>query len=766
MAYRMMLLLSLLAPFAAFPDAATSGNEPDKKNILVLASAESHGMVDSCQCEVEPGGGVAKRMTLVNRLRSRDTVLLLDAGGFSAGGIYDEYTQGRARDSIRTFHMIKSMSMMSYDAVAIGDDDLQYGAAWLAATALQERLPLVCANCFRKDGSLIVAPYHIVSKNGVRTGITAVCTQERLFTADTSVVIDKPETSLDRIWKKLCDSTDVQIILAHTGEELGTKLIKRYPECDVLVNGHRKTDARAGAISGSSLLLNFGFQAKKLSGSTVTFDGKVPSFSSPVWYEVSGNLPPATAVTDFLTASAAQPAQKNAYDLYIMSQCPYGIEALMSITGFFADTMNTNVRVWFIGTVEEDSSMISLHGQAEMDDEKYWLAMQALYPEWYREFIKMRSKGDKTSRECAATLKADLTKVDNWVTVNGNVELRLHYLRSMRQGIEGSPTLLVNNQPFTKKITSVNLYRIECEGSARGNKVCTSLPECVEDIDCSAKGKIGTCGNSGKCQFTDDSSFVFTVITAPHTIQHPEITTMQTTRELFPAATIQEFTIDSKEGKSFASRYALQKLPFYHFGENVAKTARFDRISEGFIKTVNGYTFKDGVVPSNYLLKRDKGKRHITIMIDPFFGGMGDIMGLLHENKDRAAISIRPLLYQEPAASQPGTLDQFRNEEALRWLILESISDTLFGKYIDAYVKQPGSSNWLRLCRDAGISPETIENKMTTSAALLDGHWKDMAPFSVKEPVAIIIDNAEIAVPGGVREFRAILQKLTHKRNQ
>jgi len=57
----------------------------------------------------------------------------------------------------------KGNGAMHYDAAAIGDDDLQYGGAWLARIANENKLPLVSANCEYAD-RMPVASRYILSK--------------------------------------------------------------------------------------------------------------------------------------------------------------------------------------------------------------------------------------------------------------------------------------------------------------------------------------------------------------------------------------------------------------------------------------------------------------------------------------------------------------------------------------------------------------------------------------------------------------------------
>jgi 2',3'-cyclic-nucleotide 2'-phosphodiesterase (5'-nucleotidase family) len=144
----------IMAIAALFPSAASVVNE-----ITVIYTGETHAMLHPCDCPEDPGGGLAERAGFLDAVfEDRGSVLLLDGGGFSGGGIYDTYSAGRAADSVRTARTIAAMGMMRYDAVAVGDDDLQYGAEWLTSQAKEAELPLVCANCFTENGGYLVAP--------------------------------------------------------------------------------------------------------------------------------------------------------------------------------------------------------------------------------------------------------------------------------------------------------------------------------------------------------------------------------------------------------------------------------------------------------------------------------------------------------------------------------------------------------------------------------------------------------------------------------
>ena len=69
----------------------------------------------------------------------------------------------------------------------------------------------------------------------------------------------------------------------------------------------------------------------------------------------------------------------------------------------------------------------------------------------------------------------------------------MHYTRSMRMGINSSPSLLVNNTMFQDEIVKPRLAKIVC-GTGEGKPAyCDSVPECFADRDCRKPGKTGAC---------------------------------------------------------------------------------------------------------------------------------------------------------------------------------------------------------------------------------------------------------------------------------
>lgn len=723
--------------------------------ITVIASGDMHGMVQACDCNIEPGGGLAKRSHFVNTLGGRDNILLLDAGGFSAGGLYDTYTEGREADSIRSEQAIAGMEPLRYDAIGVGDDDLQYGGDWLLQRAKAASLPLVSANCFRENGSLLFTPYIILNKAGKRIAVTSVVTQEKLFAGDQKIIIADPLKSLKKIWNDLKLKSDYQIVLSHLGSSKTRELIDSLSDIDLAVNGHRKTESNALSMVNNVPVLQFGFQGKSLSYALMIEKDKKLVVDKSGWYIISNDLPDDRKVTSVIDA-LKKGKQTDVYDLYMMSQCPYGLEALPGFVKFIEKNQDVDWNIWFIGSVENDTILSSLHGPGEVRDEMMWLAVKNLYPSRWFEFIKTIADSSKTTEIILKKMGIAQAEIDKWIASNGVSQLAGHYLRSDRVNIKASPTLLINNTPYEKQLTLDRLLKNSCEGSEK-KKYCDSLPQCIDNSDCKQKGKLGKCEDR-KCIYVDAVKFTFTVVVADSARQKPEDMVIATTEDLFAGVTIEKVTMSSQKGKELISRYQPDALPFYLFGKDVKLAYNFEQIEKGLIEKNNGLFFKKGIVRSNYFFKRAVENGKIILFIDPFFKDISGILSSLQ--KDTVLynkITVMPMFYDDPQKDLWGTEEGFRHEEALRWLIMNKFFNDKTKKYLTEYSKSPGNSYWFRILDGISIPSDTFVSTLRANSDALMEHWKKLLQLSIHEPVVMLFNNRETVIAGNKNEFEALI---------
>jgi len=737
--------------------------------LYIAASGETHAMLMPCDCPVNPGGGLAKRAHIVKSWRDTAALLLLDAGGFAGGGMYDSYTEGRFGDSVRTLLTIQAMAAMGYDAVAIGDDDLQYGAKWLAEAAKKAGLPLVSANCVYANGGFVGAPYVLVKKGKWTFAITGLTTQEKFAPIGDSVRCLPPFPALRKLWTEMGRKADYRIVLSHVGEEQSRMVQDSFPGCNVIVNGHRKNMIEAVAVENGKIFMQFGFAGKNISWALVKPVAKAMTVIASGWAPVTPEVPDDSAVLGVIrsraTAGTSAPAPNKAVlDLYIMSHCPYGLKALKEFIDVLMALPTVEWHVWFIGSQEPDSSLSSLHGVKEIDDEKIWLAVQSLYPGLWLQFLNDRASSHPAIIDSAIKkLGMDLTRIQAWVNKNGTRELLVHYNRSVRLDIHASPTLLMNNASVDIEITKLRLAKAVCGQMSPREVYCDSVPECVDNADCGKKGMVGTCMGDKKkarCVYKDAVHFTFTVLMPDSLISHPEREVIATTSGLFEGAVIETISVASAAGKNLLSQFAPKALPFYVFDKKVSEADNYEKVETGLEPKNGRLVFKEGYVKKAYFLKRQAAPG-CEIYIDPLFSGVKEALAIALKKRLGPAIKILPLLTVTPDLDSLSNEERLNREEAQRWLLLaQKYPEASYRGYLEAFLKRKDSSYWFLTLKDLRINVDAFVKDIGVDNGRLRSLWKTQTEMGIGGPVELVIGNREVVRIKSRKDLEELLEKM------
>ena len=161
---------------AAFPQSVLSAlSEPllsvsDRETLItILHTNDTHSQIDPLPDNDKqyPGkGGVARRATLVKRIRKENpNTLLVDGGDVFQGTPYFNFYRGEVE--------YKSMSMIGYDVVTLGNHDFDNGVDALAAAMKFANFEFVSTNYDVRGTPLEnkVKPYVVRELGGVRVGL-------------------------------------------------------------------------------------------------------------------------------------------------------------------------------------------------------------------------------------------------------------------------------------------------------------------------------------------------------------------------------------------------------------------------------------------------------------------------------------------------------------------------------------------------------------------------------------------------------------------
>jgi hypothetical protein len=414
--------------------------------------------------------------------------------------------------------------------------------------------------------------------------------------------------------------------------------------------------------------------------------------------------------------------------------------------------------LWFIGSLDEQQRLSSLHGAGEVRDEMLWLGFKELYFGRWHDFLSARAQISEATSVVMQRLGADTAALGRWVELKGDSALAFHYRRSQRLGVDASPTLLRNNTPVEFALSAERLRAGECASRLVKPVYCDSLPQCFEDRDCRQPGKLGRClsvDSKPRCEYSDDVAFDFVILAADSTPGADEQSALATTAELFPAARVQRILYTSPQGQLLIDELKPAVLPQYLFGQEVRQAAHFDKIETGLVEAGRYLTFKPGIMrPSRYLNRRVESGR-VEVFIDPLFAQAGQAVGMvsaaMHNNP---RIVLTPLLSQGPGAEPSSFEQRARQEEAVRWLALRRLKPAVAQRYFRGFMSMGVSTQWHAwVGRDA---PRMLKNAPEAQQQL-PLIWRDIEELGLREPVSVIIDNTRLVSVGDVDDLQRLL---------
>ena len=227
------------------PDPTTPAPAPaagDATQHLTLAfTGNTIGFLENCGCKANQAGGVARRATVLDRIRRvHPATLVVDAGNafiLPERQIEPDYLT-RAEQRL----YLRAMDLMRYDAAAIGTTELSYGLDWFRAAATGIRTSYLCANV--TAGGVAIAPASTIMRvGGRRVAIVGVFEPPQgnaappLFEERTlPLLVENPIAALRRVIPPLRRQADLVVVLGRLTPETIRSLVRACPGIDVVVS--------------------------------------------------------------------------------------------------------------------------------------------------------------------------------------------------------------------------------------------------------------------------------------------------------------------------------------------------------------------------------------------------------------------------------------------------------------------------------------------------------------------------------------------------
>lgn len=188
-------------------------------------------------------------------------MLLVDAGGL--------FGQRNKLDRDQTRFVCEVTAGFDYDAIGLGQADLNYGVGFLREMMEKNRLPFTNANVRDKaTGQLLLPPWLVVQKGGVRFGIVSVLDPAEPFITmtaqDEAYQVDDPVATLRTVIPELRKQAQTIVLLSHLDLPRTESLLKEVSGVDVAVVGHTHQALPGDRVVGKTVMLAAGFEGRTI----------------------------------------------------------------------------------------------------------------------------------------------------------------------------------------------------------------------------------------------------------------------------------------------------------------------------------------------------------------------------------------------------------------------------------------------------------------------------------------------------------------------
>ena len=291
-----MMLLIMSLPYCVMAQEQAVA----EKRVEIVFTHDLHSHLEPFLTQTDTGkevlGGFARIKTLIDDKRKEaGDVLVLDAGDFSMGTLYQSIFESEAAELVL-------LGQMGYDVTTLGNHEFDYtpeGLINMLSRALEtgKKLPdMVLSNIdWEKSlqGETIAVnkvfqavweqygakPYVMIEKNGVRIAVMGLFGQESLAFSPTCTLkfkhpVEAAKETVAMIQKE--EDADMIVCVSHSGtSEDITKsedeiLAMQVPEIDLIISGHTHTQLDRPIIYGQTVIASCGEYGKYVGSLAMT----------------------------------------------------------------------------------------------------------------------------------------------------------------------------------------------------------------------------------------------------------------------------------------------------------------------------------------------------------------------------------------------------------------------------------------------------------------------------------------------------------------
>ena len=195
-------------------------------------------------------------------------ILVLDSGDLLFKKYSNPIPENELKEmSEKTHLIIESFNLMGYDAIGIGDDDLNLGKEFLLEISKKTNFPFLSSNLLDEASGKILFQSSLIKEiNGLRIGMFSLLSPD-LFANPSEprkkgLTFRPPIETAQVMIKELKPKTDLIILLSHLGYGKDVELVQAIQGINIIVGGHTGMNLVSPQIIKNTIILQTAPQGK------------------------------------------------------------------------------------------------------------------------------------------------------------------------------------------------------------------------------------------------------------------------------------------------------------------------------------------------------------------------------------------------------------------------------------------------------------------------------------------------------------------------
>lgn len=276
-------------------------------------------------------------------------------------------------------------------------------------------------------------------------------------------------------------------------------------------------------------------------------------------------------------------------DLYVMSKCPYGVQAEDGLKPAYDKLKNNiNLSINYIADEDGKGGFTSLHGETEVQGNIVQLCAKKYDADKYFDLIACQNKDYSNIpanwESCAKEIKlANIDKVKTcYAGEEGKNLLRENIKLAKAAQVSGSPTYYIAGTQYQGSRDEGAIIKEVCKNNPKIAS-CKDTSACFADTDCNSDvAKVGKCINPGaknaKCDYVAANPVSLTVLNDKRC---PDCGSMEaqitdSLKQIFKGLNVKSIDYSDVGGKDLfntistdGSQVKLDTLPAYLFSDDI-----------------------------------------------------------------------------------------------------------------------------------------------------------------------------------------------------